>query len=218
MPAWRRHIRCPEPLPRLERCLGARISSFAPRSGMSPEAMRRSLAFTLGTAAIAAACTTPEPPPARVAQVTEEHMLIRPPDELAVVHILEAITYMPDSNDRLPARPANGASAEEWERSQALFKALIAQSSPQAQAELLAHESVDRDAPVDNWQQVRRFASKEKCETTKAELQRVTKLHSTRIGAKHGMLLQDLQFHLLAASFDLSQCVPVSSLSKVVEG
>jgi hypothetical protein len=180
--------------------------------------MRKSLALTACAAALAAACTTPEPPPAPVAQVTEEYMLIRPPDELAVVHILEVITHMPDGNDRFPAQRTNGASDAAWTRSQALFKALNEQTSPQAQAELLAQESVDRDAPVDNWQQVRRFASKDKCETTRAELQNVTKVHSSRIGARHGMLLHDLQFHLLAASFDLSQCVPVNSLPRITEG
>jgi hypothetical protein len=180
--------------------------------------MRRSLALTVCAAALAAACSTTEPPPAPEAQVTQEYMLIRPPDELAVVHILEVITHMPDGNDRLPATRQNGATEAEWVKSQALFKALNEQTSPQAQAELLAQESVRRDAPVDDWQQVRRFASQEKCETTKDELQKVTKIHSSRIGAQQGMLLHDLQFHLLAASFDLSQCVPISSLPRIAEG
>jgi hypothetical protein len=179
--------------------------------------MLRSLTLTVWTAALAAACSTAAPPPAPTAQVSEEYMLIRPPDELAVVHILEVITHMPDGNDSLPAERMNGASEAEWTKSQALFRALNEQTSPDEQAELLAHESVDRDAPVDDWQQVRRFASKDRCETTKAELQKVTKMHSSRIGAQQGMLLQDLQFHLLAASFDLSQCVPLSSLPKIVE-
>jgi hypothetical protein len=180
--------------------------------------MRRSLAFMVCAAALAAGCsTTEQTPPAPSVQVSEDYMLIRPPDEVAVVHIMKAVTYMPDGDDRLPVSQLNGASEAERAATLALFKALIDQPSPEAKAEFLAHASVVRDAPMDDWQQVRLFRSEEKCETTRGELQQVTKAHSTRIGAKEGMLLHDLQFHLLAASFDLSRCVPVSLLPKITE-
>lgn len=180
--------------------------------------MRRSFVLTVGAAALAAGCSSmQEPVPAPEAQVSEPYMLIRPPDEVALVHMLEVVTYMPDGNDRFPVEQLNGVSEAESAASQELFKALVAESSPQAKAEFLADHSVDRDAPVEEWQQVRFFRSQEKCETTKVELQEVTKLHTKRVEPRSNMLLNDLQFHLLASSFALSECVPASSLPKITK-
>lgn len=180
--------------------------------------MRKFLVLTVGAAALAAGCsTTPEPASEPEVQVSEEHMLIRPPDAAAVVHVLEVVSHMPDGNARFPAERLNGVAEAERTAAQQLFEALIGKGSPRAKAEFLAHQSVDRDASVDEWQQVRLFDSEDKCETTRAELQEVTKLHTERVEYAPHMLLNDLQFHLLASSFDLSDCVPARSLPRITE-
>lgn len=156
-----------------------------------------------------------EPAPASVAQADEEWMLIRPPDTVAALAILQTVAHLPDGDDRLPSRPANGFSNETWSNSQILLREIQMQSDARSRALLLAEQSVDHGAPRDDWQRVRPFNSREKCETTRAELQDVTRAYSQKIRYYENMPVKKLQFLLLASSFALSDCVPAAGLPAV---
>jgi hypothetical protein len=149
----------------------------------------------------------PEP-----AKAGETYMLIRPPDDTAILNIMDVVAHLPGASARFPVERLTSASNEERARTTAMFDALARQPSPEAMGAFLAAEVVEHDEPVEEWQQVRSFTSKARCETTKVELQNVTKLHSQRMKDRQDLLVSDFQFHLLAASFAMSECVPASSL------
>lgn len=141
----------------------------------------------------------------------EAWMLVTPPERLAVLELRESLERLPRNGAPLPA--ASGEVDVDRQAVQAFYERLQAAATPEARASLLVEQSLERAAPVGSWTPVREFRSRERCETTKSELQDITREASGQVEVYDGMPLYELQWVFLEWSNRWAQCVPVDQLN-----
>lgn len=169
--------------------------------------MRITSALAIGLAALVAGCATSKPPAQKSAAVSQDWILIAPPDNVVTVAFVEQFEFLPDHRDRFPGH-ANGLSEPDRHRLRELFEQITAQPSPAARVDTLTAASVHSDAPVADWRRVRVFRSAGDCEATRAELIAVTREQTVKYAPYTGMPREEFQWPLLARSYEFSRCVP----------
>jgi type IV pilus biogenesis protein CpaD/CtpE len=172
--------------------------------------MRILVALVAGAAALLGGCSH-TPDPARHSQASQllpqDWILIAPPDNTLTVAFLETFEFLPDGKDRFPGAPKR--MTEQDRRSlQGLFEQVKAAPTAEARLEILTELSAETEAPIEQWRRVRVFKSSSACESTRAELVKVTSEQSQKVGAYAGMPREEFQWPLLARSFQWSRCVP----------
>lgn len=181
------------------------------------------LAVAVATAALAGGCGTLDrlnpfaerevveakgPPPA---PEPVDWMLIAPPDDKAVLIVMENLDRLPADVDAMPEQPANDVAPADWTASRLLVRQMVARPSPEASARFLAERSIVDEAPRERWRRVRRFDTRGKCEWTLNELRSITEEESAKIVYRRGMRMADLKFLLLQSSWDLGDCIPADA-------
>jgi hypothetical protein len=168
------------------------------------------VALAAGAAALLSGCST-GPDPALQGQASrplpQDWILIAPPDNTLTVAFLDTFEFLPDGKDRFPAT-TDGMSEPDRRSLQDLFKQVQAAPSAQARLQILTDLSAVTEAPLEQWRQVRGFRSADECESTRAELVKVTSEQTRNVGAYAGMPREEFQWPLLAKSFQWSRCVP----------
>ena len=179
--------------------------------------MRTPLALALGSTIILSGCGTldgffgAEPKPAAYTKpVSERWMLITPPDRLTVTELRESLERLPGSNDALP--PPSGEVEVSRYAVEDAYETLRTAPSANDQVAFLVEESVDRNAPVITWNQVREFDSEERCRQIQKDLQEVTKGATREVVVERNMELWRMQWLFLEWSNRWSQCVPLAML------
>ena len=151
------------------------------------------------------------PRPAAYAKPESERwMLVTPPERLTVLELREILDRLPRDGAPMPA--ASGEIAVDRGAVQAVYDQMQGEPTPDGRATLLVERSLRRDAPIEEWTQVREFKSRERCETTKDELQAITREASAGVNYYHGMPLYELQWVFLEWSNRWAQCRPVEEL------
>jgi hypothetical protein len=171
--------------------------------------MRTLVAFVAGTVALLSGCShTPSPVQSQASRsVPQDWMLIAPPDNTLTVAFLDTFEYLPDGNDRFP-RTIDGMTEQDRRALQGLFEQVKAAPSPAESLKILTDLSAETDAPIGQWRRVRAFKSADECQSTRAELVKVTSEQTQKFGARRGMPREEFQWPLLARSFAWSRCVP----------
>lgn len=142
-------------------------------------------------------------------------MLVVPPERLAVLELRESMDRLPRNGAPVPA--ASGEVEVDRGAVKAFYERMQAEATPEARAALLVEQSLERAAPVGEWTQVREFRSRERCETTKSELQDITREASAGVKYYDGMPLYELQWVFLEWSNRWAQCVPSEQLKGSAE-
>jgi hypothetical protein len=180
--------------------------------------MRILVALVVGATAILGACAeTPKPAVETSAIPQQDWILIAPPDNAVTVAFLDTFEYLPDHKDRFPGH-TNGLSEPHRRSLESLFEQVAAQPSPEERLRIVTEVSALTEVPVDGWRQVRVFKSAETCESTRAELIKVTQAQTQKFGAYAGMPREEFQWPLLARSFQWSRCVPGSVTASLASG
>lgn len=175
------------------------------------------LALTVTAAVTTAGCGTLDPfaeqdvveaksPPPAPEPV--DWVLIAPPDDRAVMILMDNLDRLPADVDAMPAQPVDGVPQADWTASRVLVSRMVDQGPAEARARFLAERSVVAEAPRERWRRVRRFDEKGKCEWTLNELRAITAEESAKIVYRPGMRMADLQYLLLRASWNEGDCVP----------
>lgn len=179
--------------------------------------MRRTSIAVLGVTLVAAGCSLidqPEPQPAAFPKPQPRAwMLVTPPERLTVLELRKVLEHLPRNGAAMPA--ASGAYDVDRPAVQAVYAKLQAAESADQRAAVLVQESLDRSAPIEEWTQVREFATQERCETTKAELQEITREASQDVSYYHGMPLYEMQWVFLEWSNRWADCVPVETFQGI---
>jgi hypothetical protein len=181
--------------------------------------MRTLVALVAGAAALLGGCShTPNPPSQQANRaVAQDWILIAPPDNTLTVAFLDTFEFLPDGKDRFPGR-TDGMTEQDRRSLQGLFKQVQAAPTPEARLQILTELSAKTEAPVAQWRQVRAFKSSSECESTRAELVKVTSEQTEKVGAYAGMPREEFQWPLLARSFQWSRCVPGAAAGTQSEG
>ena len=172
--------------------------------------MRTLVALVVGATAILGGCA--ETPKSTVDARTlpqQEWVLIAPPEDHLTTAFLETFEFLPDHEDSFP-RSTNGLSEQERRSLKSLFEEVAAEPSPEARLRVLTESSDTAGVPVGQWREVRIFKSARACESTRAELVKVTDEQTQKVGAYAGMPREEFQWPMLAQSFHASRCVPGS--------
>ncbi|MDX1540305.1 MAG: hypothetical protein R3349_02765 [Geminicoccaceae bacterium] len=175
--------------------------------------MRTTLSATLGAALALSGCSAfdgASRPAAYSKPDSEPWMLVTPPERLAVLELRESLERLPRNGAPMPA--ASGEVDVDRVLVRAFYEELQAEGTPRDRAVLLVEQSLERDAPVEEWTQVREFRSRERCETTKDELQEITREASGTVDYYDGMPLYELQWVFLEWSNRWARCIPVDQL------
>lgn len=141
-------------------------------------------------------------------------MLIAPPDDEAVLIVMETLERMPADVDAMPQQPTNGVPHADWMASRQVVRQMVARPSAEASARFLAERSILDEAPRERWRRVRRFETKGKCEWTLNELRSITEEESAKITYRPGMRMADLKFLLLRSSWNRGDCVPADRAAR----
>lgn len=181
--------------------------------------MRTPLALALGATMIVSGCGTfdslmgSEPKPAAYTKPAEEAwMLVTPPERLTVAELRQSLERLPRRGDPLPA--ASGEVEVNRYAVERAYDELRAAPSADKQIAYLVRESVDRNAPLIGWNQVREFKSEDRCRQIQKELQKVTQAASKDVVIEDNMELWKAQWLFLEWSNRLSQCVPMTMLER----
>jgi hypothetical protein len=171
--------------------------------------MRTLVALVAGAAALLSGCSHTQSPVQSQASrpVPQDWMLIAPPDNTLTSAFLDTFEYLPDGNDRFPST-VDGMTVQDRRALQSLFERVKAASSPAESLQILTELSAQTEAPVGQWRRVRAFKSQDECQSTRAELVKVTNEQTQKFGAHRGMPREEFQWPLLARSFAWSRCVP----------
>ncbi len=172
--------------------------------------MRTLVAMVAGAAALLGGCSlTPAPkmqsPP--VPALTQDWILIAPPDNTLTAAFLSTFEYLPDGKARFPGN-LERMSKQEQSSLRGLFQQVQAAPTPEARLQILTELSAETEAPIEQWRRVREFRSADQCEATRAELVKVTSEQTRNVGAYAGMPREEFQWPMLARSFEWSRCVP----------
>ena len=172
--------------------------------------MRTLVALVAGAAALLSGCSH-TPDAARPSQVSrampQDWILIAPPDNTLTVAFLDTFEFLPDGKDRFPAT-TDGMAEPDRRSLQGLFEQVKAAPTAEARLHILTDLSAETEAPIEQWRRVRAFKSAGECESTRAELVKVTDEQTRKFGAYAGMPREEFQWPLLARSFQWSRCVP----------
>jgi hypothetical protein len=180
--------------------------------------MRILVVLAAGATVLVGGCVaTPKPPAQAAAAVQQDWVLIAPPDNHQTAAFLETFEFLPDHQDRFP-RTTNGMTEQQRRSLQELFEQVAAEPSPEARVRILTESSAMTAAPVEQWREVRVFRSAAACESTRAELVKVTSDQTEKFGAYDGMPREEFQWPMLARSFASSRCVPDEVAAKVGSG
>lgn len=174
--------------------------------------MRITLLAAFGAALILPGCGAFDgaPSPGADPQENQAWMLITPPERLAVLELREALDYLPRNGTPLPT--ASGEVQVDRVAVRAFYDRMQAETTARRRAALLVEQSLEREAPIRRWNQVREFRSREKCEITKGELQEITREASAGVNYYDEMPLYELQWVFLEWSNRWARCVPVEQL------
>lgn len=150
------------------------------------------------------------PKPAAYPKEKQAYMLVTPPEHLAVLELRESMKRLPANGAPVP-QPSGEVEVDRV-AVHAFYERLQSEQTPDGRATLLVEQSLDRDAPIGEWTQVREFSSQERCESTKKELQEITRQASAGVDYYHGMPLYEMQWVFLEWSNRWARCVPVALL------
>jgi hypothetical protein len=180
--------------------------------------MRILVALVVGGTAILGGCAEPPKPAIQVSSIVQQDwVLIAPPDNTVTVAFLDAFEFLPDHKDRFPGH-TNGLSQQDRRSLESLFEQVAAEPSAEGRLRLVTEVSALTEVPVEHWRQVRVFKSSETCESTRAELIKVTAEQTRKFGAYAGMPREEFQWPLLARSFEWSRCVPAGVTARLASG
>jgi hypothetical protein len=170
--------------------------------------MRTFIALVAGATAILGGCAGTAQPPVETSAIPQQDwILIAPPESRLTAAFRDTFEFLPNHKDRFP-RTTNGLSEQERGSLQDLFKQVADEPSPEGRLRILTETSAITEAPVEQWREVRVFSSAAACESTRAELVKVTNEQSQKFGAYAGMPREEFQWPMLARSFQWSRCVP----------
>ena len=167
--------------------------------------MRPAALTALAVSALLAACTSPPPPPAPPA--AKNWVLLAPPDDPAVMALVEKIERLPDSNDRLPQTAVVGLTQPHVDSLQQVFEQTKQLPSANERGRYLVEQAVMEEQPVSQWRQVRRFSSQETCERVLRQLQANTTEMDRQTEYRAGMRMEELEWPMLALSFGQGRCM-----------
>jgi hypothetical protein len=173
------------------------------------DAMRTLVALAVATTAILGGCAQTPKPVETSALAQQDWILIAPPEDHLTTAFLETFEFLPDHKDSFP-RSTNGLSEQEVRSLKSLFEQVAAEPSPEGRLRVLTESSDTAGVPVGQWREVRMFKSAKACESTRAELVKVTDEQTRKVGAYAGMPREEFQWPMLAQSFHASRCVPGS--------
>jgi hypothetical protein len=175
--------------------------------------MRILVAFVIGLLAITSGCsTTPTPAKPAASAMSRDWVLIAPPDNTATVAFMEVFEFLPDGKTKFPGK-TDGLSEADRRSLKSLFEQVKAASSAEASVQILTESSSVTDAPLPQWRQVREFSSSDACESTRAELLKVTDEQTKKFGAYPHMPREEFQWPMLGRSFQWSRCVPSGQMA-----
>jgi hypothetical protein len=169
--------------------------------------MRTLVALVVGALAITSGCSTTEPAPAQPAALKQNWVLIAPPDDTTTLAFMDVFEFLPARKDPFPGK-TDGLPEQDRRSLKSLFERVKAAPSAEASVQILTESSTDPDAPLPQWRQVRKFSSSDACESTRAELLKVTDEQTKKFGAHPGMPREEFQWPMLARTFQWSRCVP----------
>jgi len=169
--------------------------------------MRTLVVLVVGATAMLGGCAETKAPLDARALPQQDWVLIAPPEDHLTAAFLDTFEFLPDHQDRFP-RDTDGLSEQEVRSLKTLFEQVAAEPSPEARLRVLTESSDTAKAPVERWREVRIFKSSVACESTRAELVKVTDEQATKVGAYDGMPREEFQWPMLARSFHASRCVP----------
>jgi hypothetical protein len=174
-------------------------------------------ALAAGATALLGACaqTPKQPPQIAASDVPGDWVLIAPPDNVDTVAFIETFEFLPDGDTSFP-RSTNGLSEQDRASLRRLFEQVAAQPTPEDRVEMLTEISARTEAPVKEWREVRVFKSAVACNSTRAELIKVTDTQTKKVGAYSDMPREEYQWPLLAKSFKFSRCVPAAMAPSVL--
>ena len=178
--------------------------------------MRILVALAVGATAILGGCAA-KPPVATSAIPQQDWILIAPPDNAVTVAFLETFEYLPGHKDRFPGH-TNGLGEQDRRSLESLFELVTAEPSPEGRLQIVTEVSALTEVPIERWRQVRVFKSADTCESTRAELVKVTAEQTRKFGAYAGMPREHFQWPLLARSFQWSRCVPAGVTASLASG
>jgi hypothetical protein len=179
--------------------------------------MRILVALVVGATILGGCAETPKPAIEASAIPQQDWILIAPPDNTVTVAFLETFEYLPGHKDRFPGH-TNGLSEPDRRSLESLFEQVAAEPSPEGRLRLVTEVSALTEVPVEGWRQVRVFKSADACESTRAELIKVTELQTRKFGAYARMPREEFQWPLLARSFQWSRCVPAGVTASLASG
>jgi hypothetical protein len=180
--------------------------------------MRILVALVVGATAILGGCAeTPKLSVETSSIVQQDWILIAPPDSAVTVAFLDTFEYLPGHKDRFPGH-TNGLSEQDRRSLESLFEQVAAEPSPEGRLRLVTEVSALTEVPVERWRQVRVFRSAATCESTRAELIKVTAEQTRKFGAYARMPREEFQWPLLARSFQWSRCVPAGVTASLTSG
>jgi hypothetical protein len=179
--------------------------------------MRILVALVVGATILGGCAETPKPPVAASAIPQQDWILIAPPDNIVTVAFLDTFEYLPGHKDRFPGH-TNGLNEPDRRSLESLFEQVAAEPSPEGRLRLVTEVSALTEVPVEGWRQVRVFRSAETCESTRAELIKVTEMQTRKFGAYARMPREEFQWPLLARSFQWSRCVPAGVTASLASG
>lgn len=167
--------------------------------------MRPAVPAALAVSALLAACASPAPPPPSPPQ--QNWVLLAPPDDPAVMALLDKMERLPDSDDRLPQTAVVGLAQPHVDSLEEVFEQTKQLPSADERGRYLVEQAVMDEQPVSQWRQVRRFSSQEKCERVLRQLQANTTEMDRQTEYRVGMRMEELEWPVLALSFGQGQCV-----------
>jgi hypothetical protein len=167
--------------------------------------MRPAALTALALSAALVACASPPPPPAP--PPAQNWVLLAPPDDPAVMALLENVERLPDSDDRLPQTAVVGLAQPQVNSLEEVFEQTKQLPSADQRGRYLVEKAVMDDQPVSQWRQVRRFSSQEKCERVLRQLQINTNEMDRQTEYRVGMRMEELEWPVMALSFGQGQCV-----------
>lgn len=167
--------------------------------------MRPAALTALALSAALVACASPPPPPAP--PPAQNWVLLAPPDDPAVMALLENVERLPDSDDRLPQTAVVGLAQPQVNSLEEVFEQTKQLPSADQRGRYLVEKAVMDDQPVSQWRQVRRFSSQETCERVLRQLQANTTEMDRQTEYRAGMRMEELEWPMLALSFGQGRCM-----------